>query len=206
MRHRSDLIRSDLKFTTEKLKALCGAGIPDCAFRFPMHLGNSLSEDVFHQGVALMEKVGRVVDMQVDAEIRLAKPTWSCAESCRRSTTSGGRSTNARAGRSCHRDVAGPHPATTASTLRFTAPIGFGQRHSLRGFIRTARLLIAAAPDHVVFGRGGQGDHLRTPDGWTRIPCCALLIVPPLCMPAIASIWIDAFLSIDPRSAADHAC
>jgi predicted TIM-barrel fold metal-dependent hydrolase len=67
------MIRCDRNLTAEHVERLHAAGIRGLRFPISRHLGDSLNEDVFHHNTALMQPVGWVVDMQVDAEVMLAK-------------------------------------------------------------------------------------------------------------------------------------
>ncbi len=67
------MIRCDPNLTAGVIDKLHAAGIRGLRFPISRHLGDSLSENVFHHNTALMERVGWVVDMQVDAEVMVAK-------------------------------------------------------------------------------------------------------------------------------------
>jgi predicted TIM-barrel fold metal-dependent hydrolase len=67
------MIRSDPNLTLEDLKRLKDAGIIGLRFPISRDLGDSLKEEVFHHNVALMQHVGWVVDMQIDADVMVAR-------------------------------------------------------------------------------------------------------------------------------------
>jgi 2-pyrone-4,6-dicarboxylate lactonase len=67
------MVRCDPKLTPEQIDVLHAGGIRGLRFPISKHLGDSLNEDVFHHNTALMGRVGWVVDMQVDADVLVAK-------------------------------------------------------------------------------------------------------------------------------------
>jgi predicted TIM-barrel fold metal-dependent hydrolase len=67
------MIRSDPNLTLDAVKTLHGEGIRGLRFPISRDLGDSLKEEVFHHNVALMEHVGWVVDMQIDADVMMAR-------------------------------------------------------------------------------------------------------------------------------------
>jgi 2-pyrone-4,6-dicarboxylate lactonase len=67
------MIRSDPTLTADKLAELDRQGIRGLRFPVSRDLGDSLKEEVLHHNVALMERVGWVVDFQIDADVMLAR-------------------------------------------------------------------------------------------------------------------------------------
>jgi predicted TIM-barrel fold metal-dependent hydrolase len=67
------MIRSDPNLTLENVKRLQESGIRGLRFPISRDLGDSLREEIFHHNVALMEHVGWVVDMQIDADVMVAR-------------------------------------------------------------------------------------------------------------------------------------
>jgi len=147
------MIRCDRDLTAEKVERLHKAGIRGLRFPISRHLGDSLDEAIFHHNTALMERVGWVAGMQVDAEIMVAKAdmikrckvpviidTWG--------------QTDARKGPDDPAfrlllDLIGNYNVYVKihGTNRFLA-----KGVPLKDLITNARALIARAPDHILWG------------------------------------------------------
>jgi len=147
------MIRCDPKLTAERLHTLHTAGVRGLRFPISRHLGDSLSEDVFRHNVALMEAVGWVIDMQVDAEVMVAKADM--IKSCKLPViidTWG--QVDPRKGPDDHAfrvlvDLIRNHDIYVKihGTNRFLA-----RGVPYADMIRAAHALIAAAPDHILWG------------------------------------------------------
>jgi predicted TIM-barrel fold metal-dependent hydrolase len=147
------MIRSDPELTAENVTRLHAAGVRGLRFPISRDLGNSLKEEVFHHNVALMQKARWVVDMQIDSDVMVAK-----ADMIRRCTLpvvidTWGR-IDPRKGES---DEAFRVLVDLISNHDVYVKIHGTNRFLERGvpyadMIRAAKALIAAAPDHILWG------------------------------------------------------
>jgi 2-pyrone-4,6-dicarboxylate lactonase len=147
------MVRCDRNLTAAKVDELHAAGVRGLRFPISRHLGDSLSEEVFHHNVALMQRVGWVVDMQVDAEVMVAKAdmiracklpviidTWGQIDQRKAPDDPAFR---------VLADLIGNHNVYVKihGTNRFLA-----KGIPYADLIRTAHTLIATAPDHILWG------------------------------------------------------
>jgi predicted TIM-barrel fold metal-dependent hydrolase len=147
------MIRSAPNLTAEQIDKLHAAGVRGLRFPISRHLGDSLAEDVFRHNTALMERVGWVIDMQVDAEVMIAKAdmikrcnlpviidTWGQIDQRKGPDDPGFRVLV---------DLIGNHDVYVKihGTNRFLA-----KGVPYVDLIRVARALIATAPDHILWG------------------------------------------------------
>jgi predicted TIM-barrel fold metal-dependent hydrolase len=147
------MIRSDPNLSAEDVRRLHAAGIRGLRFPISRDLGNALKEEVFHHNVALMEKARWVVDMQIDSDVMVAK-----ADMIRRSPlpvvidTWGRIDPRKGAGDEAFRVL-----VELISNHDVYVKIHGTNRFLERGvpyadMITAAKLLIAAAPDHILWG------------------------------------------------------
>jgi predicted TIM-barrel fold metal-dependent hydrolase len=147
------MIRSDPTLTVDILKALHDKGVRGLRFPISRDLGDSLKEEVFHHNVALMEHVGWVVDMQIDADVMIARAdmikrvklpviidTWGRIDQ---------RKTPDDQGFKVLVDLIRNHNVYVKihGTNRFLE-----RGVPYQDMIKTAHALIAEAPDHILWG------------------------------------------------------
>jgi predicted TIM-barrel fold metal-dependent hydrolase len=147
------MIRCDPNLTAGDVKRLYEAGIRGLRFPISRDLGDSLKEDLFHHNVALMEAVGWVVDMQIDSDVMVARAdmikriklpviidTWGRIDQRKTPDDDGFRVLV---------DLISNHNVYVKihGTNRF-----LDRGVPYPDLVRTARALIAASPDHILWG------------------------------------------------------
>jgi predicted TIM-barrel fold metal-dependent hydrolase len=159
------MIRSDPKLTADAVARLHAAGVRGLRFPISRDLGDALKEDVFHHNVALMKTVGWVVDMQIDADVMVARAdmirrvplpviidTWGRVDP---------RDGLDQPAFQVLLELIGEHDVYVKihGTNRF---LDRGVPYA--DMIRTARALIARAPDHVLWGTDWPHSEVFTPN------------------------------------------
>lgn len=147
------MIRSDPNLTIEDVKRLKDAGIIGLRFPISRDLGDSLKEEVFHHNVGLMRHVGWVVDMQIDADVMVEREDMIKRVGLPVIIDTWGR-VDPRKG---FDDPAFQVLVKLISNHDIYVKIHGTNRYLARGvpyadMIQTARALIAASPDHILWG------------------------------------------------------
>jgi predicted TIM-barrel fold metal-dependent hydrolase len=147
------MIRSDPNLKLDDVKRLKDAGIVGLRFPISRDLGDSLKEEVFHHNVALMQHVGWVVDMQIDADVMVARAEMIKSVKLPVVIDTWGR-VDPRKG---FDDPAFRTLVELISNHNVYVKIHGTNRYLDRGvayadMIKTAHALIKAAPDHILWG------------------------------------------------------